>query len=119
MLETLAVAAVLGRSVRDVLVDVVRIGGDTDTIAIAAVAGGAARGRLGVEAVPAEWGDKLLHSPCVMGTAPARITTTKYIHRYGWLVIFDHAPVKSLTTTLGEPKRCGLQIIQLRGGGGC
>ncbi|KAM4064569.1 ADP-ribosylglycohydrolase [Hirsutella rhossiliensis] len=60
VLETLAVAvaAVLdGRSLRDVLVDVVRIGGDTDTNA--AVAGGLLGARDGVEAVPAEWAVKL------------------------------------------------------------
>lgn len=60
VLETLAVAvaAVLdGRSLRDVLVDVVRIGGDTDTNA--AVAGGLLGARDGDEAVPVEWAEKL------------------------------------------------------------
>lgn len=60
VLETLAVAvaAVLDRRrVRDVLVDVVRIGGDTDTNA--AVAGGMLGARDGDEAISAEWREKL------------------------------------------------------------
>lgn len=51
---TLAVAAVVDeRSLGDVLVDVVRVGMDTDTNA--AVAGGLLGARDGEEAVPAEW----------------------------------------------------------------
>ncbi|EFY99994.1 ADP-ribosylglycohydrolase [Metarhizium robertsii] len=60
VLETLAVAvaAVLDkRSLEDVLVDVVRIGRDTDTNA--AVAGGLLGARDGVEAIPARWRDLL------------------------------------------------------------
>ncbi|UNI17807.1 hypothetical protein JDV02_004125 [Purpureocillium takamizusanense] len=61
VLETLAVgvAAVLdtGRGLEDVLVDVVRLGKDTDTNA--AVAGGLLGARDGEEAVPRRWRDKL------------------------------------------------------------
>lgn len=60
VLETLsvAVAAILDvRSLEDVLVDVVRIGRDTDTNA--AVAGGLLGARDGEEAIPKRWKDKL------------------------------------------------------------
>ena len=61
VLETLAVgvAAVLdtGRGLEDVLVDVVRLGRDTDTNA--AVAGGLLGARDGHQAVPSRWKDKL------------------------------------------------------------
>ncbi|MFW6033907.1 MAG: ADP-ribosylglycohydrolase family protein [bacterium] len=51
---TLAVAAVLDqRSLRDVLVDVVRVGNDTDTNA--AIAGGLLGARDGVAALPEQW----------------------------------------------------------------
>ena len=51
---TLAVAAVLDtRSLRDVLVDVVRVGNDTETNG--AIAGGLLGARDGVDAIPAEW----------------------------------------------------------------
>ncbi|KAK2590203.1 hypothetical protein QQS21_012119 [Conoideocrella luteorostrata] len=55
---SLAIAAILDRrSLEDVLVDVVRIGKDTDTNG--AVAGGLLGARDGVEAIPARWKDKL------------------------------------------------------------
>ncbi|KAL6849109.1 hypothetical protein ACO1O0_008639 [Amphichorda felina] len=55
---TLAVAAVLDdRSLEEVLVDVVRVGQDTDTNA--AIAGGLLGARDGEEAVPAEWKNAL------------------------------------------------------------
>ncbi|EFY92512.1 hypothetical protein MAC_01478 [Metarhizium acridum CQMa 102] len=60
VLETLAVAGAAGldrRSLEDVLVDVVRIGKDTDTNA--AVAGGLLGARDGVEAIPARWRELL------------------------------------------------------------
>ncbi|KAF2476302.1 ADP-ribosylglycohydrolase family protein [Lindgomyces ingoldianus] len=51
---TLAIAAVLdSRSFEDILVDVVRIGGDTDTNG--AIAGGLLGARDGVEAIPKQW----------------------------------------------------------------
>ena len=54
----LAVAAMLdSRSLVDVLVDVVRVGSDTDTNA--AIAGGLLGVRDGVEALPEEWKEKL------------------------------------------------------------
>ena len=57
----LAVAAMLDpRSFEDVLVDVVRVGNDTDTNG--AVAGGLLGSREGVEAIPAEWLIKLQFS---------------------------------------------------------
>ncbi|KAF7562858.1 hypothetical protein G7046_g1272 [Stylonectria norvegica] len=55
---TLAIAAVLDmRSLEDVLVDVVRIGNDTDTNA--AVAGGILGARDGAAAIPERWASKL------------------------------------------------------------
>jgi hypothetical protein len=55
---SLAVAAVLdSRSLEDVLVDVVRIGRDTDTNA--AIAGGLVGARDGADAIPARWTSKL------------------------------------------------------------
>ncbi|MBE3049341.1 ADP-ribosylglycohydrolase family protein, partial [Candidatus Bathyarchaeota archaeon] len=55
---TLGIAALLDtRSLEDVLVDVVRIGWDTDTNA--AIAGGLLGARDGEEAVPARWREKL------------------------------------------------------------
>ncbi|ORY00453.1 ADP-ribosylation/Crystallin J1 [Clohesyomyces aquaticus] len=55
---TLAVAAVLDvRPLEDVLVDVVRIGGDTDTNG--AIAGGLLGARDGVEKIPKKWLEKL------------------------------------------------------------
>ncbi|KAH8177030.1 ADP-ribosylglycohydrolase domain-containing protein [Sarocladium implicatum] len=55
---TLAIAAVLDeRTLEDVLVDVVRIGRDTDTNG--AVAGGLLGARDGVEGIPQRWIDKL------------------------------------------------------------
>ncbi|KAH6988555.1 ADP-ribosylation/Crystallin J1 [Ilyonectria destructans] len=54
----LAVAAVLDyRSLEDVLVDVVRVGHDTDTNG--AVAGGLLGSRDGIEGIPSEWSNKL------------------------------------------------------------
>jgi ADP-ribosylglycohydrolase len=54
----LAIAAVLDtRSLEDVLVDVVRIGNDTDTNG--AVAGGLLGARDGIDAVPERWKAKL------------------------------------------------------------
>lgn len=51
---TLAVAAVLDpRRLRDILMDVVRIGNDTDTNA--AIAGGLLGARDGVDGIPSEW----------------------------------------------------------------
>lgn len=55
---TIAVAAMMdSRSFEDVLVDVVRIGKDTDTNA--AIAGGLLGARDGVEAIPLRWREKL------------------------------------------------------------
>ncbi|KAF2877027.1 ADP-ribosylation/Crystallin J1 [Massariosphaeria phaeospora] len=55
---SLAVAALLdARSFEDVLVDVVRIGGDTDTNG--AIAGGLLGAREGVEGIPERWLEKL------------------------------------------------------------
>ncbi|CAI6238245.1 unnamed protein product [Periconia digitata] len=54
----LAVAAVLdARSFEDVLVDLVRLGGDTDTHG--AIAGGLLGAREGIEKIPASWLEKL------------------------------------------------------------
>ncbi|KAF2727366.1 ADP-ribosylglycohydrolase family protein [Polyplosphaeria fusca] len=54
----LAIAALLdARSLEDVLVDVVRVGGDTDTNA--AIAGGLLGARDGIEAIPQRWLSKL------------------------------------------------------------
>ncbi|KAF2257616.1 ADP-ribosylglycohydrolase family protein [Lojkania enalia] len=54
----LAIAALLdARSFEDVLVDVVRIGGDTDTNG--AIAGGLLGARDGIEAIPERWLEKL------------------------------------------------------------
>ncbi|PHH80273.1 hypothetical protein CDD82_1875 [Ophiocordyceps australis] len=60
VLETLALAVAAlrdERPLRDVLVDVVRVGGDTDTNA--AVAGGLLGARDGHEAIPEAWSEKL------------------------------------------------------------
>lgn len=55
---TLAVSAILDtRSLEEVLIDVVRIGGDTDTNG--AIAGGLLGARDGIEAVPQRWREKL------------------------------------------------------------
>lgn len=55
---SLAIAAILDeRSFEDVLVDVVRIGGDTDTNG--AIAGGLLGARDGVDAIPENWREKL------------------------------------------------------------
>ena len=54
----LAIAAILDpRSFEDVLVDVVRIGGDTDTNG--AIAGGLLGARDGIEKIPERWLEKL------------------------------------------------------------
>lgn len=63
VLGTLALAVAAGldlRSFEDVLVDVVRVGNDTDTNG--AVAGGLLGSRDGVDAIPAEWVSKLQFS---------------------------------------------------------
>lgn len=60
VLETfsIAIAALLdGRGFRDVVIDVARVGNDTDTNA--AVAGGLVGARDGVEMIPREWREKL------------------------------------------------------------
>ncbi|EHK23057.1 uncharacterized protein TRIVIDRAFT_27804 [Trichoderma virens Gv29-8] len=55
---SIAVAALMDiRPLEDVLVDVVRIGGDTDTNA--AIAGGLLGARDGVDAIPPQWREKL------------------------------------------------------------
>jgi ADP-ribosylglycohydrolase len=55
---SVALAALLDpRPLDDVLVDVVRIGGDTDTNG--AIAGGLLGARDGVDAIPQRWLDKL------------------------------------------------------------
>ncbi|PNY28990.1 ADP-ribosyl-[dinitrogen reductase] glycohydrolase [Tolypocladium capitatum] len=77
VLETLAlaVAAVLdGRGLEDVLVDVVRIGKDTDTNA--AVAGGLLGARDGEGAIPAAWREKLQFGDEFREIALALTTTT-------------------------------------------
>ncbi|KAJ6441287.1 ADP-ribosylglycohydrolase family protein [Purpureocillium lavendulum] len=78
VLETLAVgvAAVLdtGRGLEDVLVDVVRLGRDTDTNA--AVAGGLLGARDGDGAVPARWRDKLQFADEFTRVALSLTTTT-------------------------------------------
>jgi ADP-ribosylglycohydrolase len=59
---TLAIAAVLDpRSLEDVLVDVVRLGADTDTNA--AVAGGLLGARDGIDAIPQRWRNTLQFGP--------------------------------------------------------
>ena len=69
-----AIAALLDdRSLEDVLVDVVRIGGDTDTNG--AIAGGLLGARDGVEAVPARWREVLQFNEEFVEVATAILTS--------------------------------------------
>lgn len=69
---TLAVAAVLDeRALEDVLIDVVHLGGDTDTNG--AIAGGLLGVRDGAAAVPTRWTDLLQHRDALLAAAPVLV----------------------------------------------